>query len=98
MESSLDGDYLLTAHRVMLSANKTSACVDIILVDDDIVEANETFLAQVEQVISSDDLVFGLNPEFTNITIVDNDGERLTNYRTEEITGFFLFSAASYVE
>lgn len=60
--------------RVMLSAVTTSQCVNITLVDDTIVETNETFLVQVEQVISSDDLTFGLDPEFTEVTILDNDG------------------------
>lgn len=60
--------------RVMLSAMTTSQCVNIILLDDDIVEAEERFLVQVEQVISSDDLTFGLDPQFTEITILDNDG------------------------
>ena len=68
---------------MLLSANVTSECVDIHLVDDEIVEANETFLAHVEQVISSDDLVFGLSPEFTNITIVDDDGKIIWMYVIE---------------
>ena len=75
MHDTNDGDYVLTNIRVMLSANTTSVCVDIHLVDDTIADANETFLVQVEQIVSSDDLVFGLNPEFTHITIVDTDGE-----------------------
>ena len=79
-EISSDGDYALTEVRVMLSANLTSECVDIHLVNDEIVEANETFLAHVEQIVSSDDLVFGLSPEFTNITIVDNDGKIIWMY------------------
>jgi len=68
------GDYVRTNLRVMLNANATSQCVSITLVDDTIVEAAERFLVQVEQILSSDDLTFGLDPEFTEITIVDNDG------------------------
>ena len=39
-----------------------------------IVEENEFFYVQVEQIVSSDDLRFPLNPEFTAVTIIDNDG------------------------
>ena len=44
------------------------------LLEDTIVEAAERFSVQVEQVISSSDLVFGLEPEFAVVTILDNDG------------------------
>lgn len=70
----MDGDYVRTIFRVMLSAITTSQCVNITTVDDTIVEAEEKFLVQVEQIISSDDLTFGLDPEFTEVTILDNDG------------------------
>ena len=69
-----DGDYVRTQTRVSLNATNTSACVKIKLIDDNIVEMTEVFLVQVEQVISSDDLVFGLDPEYTEIKIIDNDG------------------------
>ena len=69
-----DGDYVRTQTRVSLNATNTSACVTIKLIDDDIVEMTEVFLVQVQQVISSDDLVFGFDPEYTEIKIIDNDG------------------------
>ena len=50
-------------------------CTNIELVDDTIVEIDEVFYVQVEQVRSSEDLVFPLNPEFMSITIIDDDGK-----------------------
>ena len=64
----------MTNIRVQLSANTTFDCKEIVLINDTIVETEEVFQVQVEQVVSSDDLVFGLNPEFTEVYIVDNDG------------------------
>ena len=64
----------MTNSRVQLSANTTFQCVEILLIDDTIVEIEEVFQIQVEQVVSSDDLVFGLNPEFAEVFIMDNDG------------------------
>ena len=69
-----DGDYITTQERVHLSASTTGACVMIHLCDDEIVEINEVFLVQVAQVRSSDDLLLGFDPEYTDITIIDNDG------------------------
>ena len=59
-----------------LTSNRTVACVTIELLEDDIVEVDEVFLVQVEQVRSSDDLLIGLSPEFTEITVIDNDGKQ----------------------
>ena len=70
----MDGDYSQTTERLQLTAQDTSHCTDITLVEDTVVEGNEFFLVQVEQIISSDDPVFGPNPEYTEIVIVDNDG------------------------
>ena len=71
---SLDGDYSLTSERVSITANITSRCIEMELINDTIVETDEVFLVQVEQIISSDDLVFTLSTEFTEVTIIDNDG------------------------
>ena len=65
----------MTGKRVSLSASLTSQCVTIDIIEDTIVEIDESFLAQVEQIVSSDDLRFPLNPEYTTITIIDDDGE-----------------------
>ena len=70
-----DGDYSRTSTRISLNEIVTSRCVTVLLIDDDIVEIDESFLAQVEQIVSSDDLRFPLKPEYTPITIIDNDGE-----------------------
>ena len=69
-----DADYPVTAERVPLSAEITYQCVQIQLIEDTIVEIDESFLVQVEQIISSNDPIFGPNPEYTEITITDNDG------------------------
>ena len=58
-----------------LTSNRTSACVNIQLLEDEIVEVDEVFLIQVEQARSSDDLLIGLDPEYAEIKIIDNDGE-----------------------
>lgn len=57
-----------------LSANITNRCIEIHLIDDTIVETDESFLVQVEQIISSDDVVSKLSTEFTEVTIINNDG------------------------
>jgi hypothetical protein len=86
-----DGDYSRTATRVSLNAIDTSSCVTIRLIDDSIVEIDERFLAQVEQIVSSDDLRFPLNPEYTTITIIDDDvimmGFELLQYQFNESAG-----------
>ena len=56
--------------------------------NDTIVEEDEFFYVQVEQVVSSDDLRFSLNPEFTLITIIDNNGGNLS---------FFTFIPLSHL-
>ena len=44
------------------------------LIEDTIVEIDEIFLVQLEQIVSSDDLIFKPNPEYLEVTIVNNDG------------------------
>ena len=73
-DDTRDGDYKRTSIRVTLNANDTSGCVSIILRNDTIVERTEKFLVQVEQTVSSDDPVFRLGVEFTEIIIIDDDG------------------------
>ena len=69
-EGGTDGDYRRTQERVSLSAAVTSACITIDLVADSFVEIDEMFLVQVAQVRSSDDLLVGLDPEYTIVTII----------------------------
>ena len=73
-ENSEDGDYKRTSIRVTLNANNTIGCIPIILLNDTIEERTEMFLVQVEQAVSSDDPVFKLGIEFTEIRIINNDG------------------------
>ena len=67
-------DYDSDSFRIALSASITSQCVNVQLLEDTIVETDERFSVQVEQVLSSSDLKFGLDPEFAVVTILDNDG------------------------
>ena len=69
-----DGDYTMTSRRVSLSAETTTQCVEIQLIEDTIVEMDELFLVQLEQILSSEDLVFKPDPEYIEVTITDNDG------------------------
>ena len=73
--STNDGDYRRSSERVSLSQGTRSGCTTIDLIEDTIVEEDEIFLVQVEQIVSSDDLRFPLDPEFMEITIFDNDGK-----------------------
>ena len=73
-EDTEDGDYKRTSIRVIFNANVTSHCVPIILLNDTIEERTEMFLVQVEQAVSSDDPVFQLGVEFTEISIINNNG------------------------
>jgi hypothetical protein len=74
-QSSNNGDYSRITERVPISADVPVRCAVIHLIEDTIVENNEFFLVQVEQIISSNDPVFGPNPEYSEIIITDNDGE-----------------------
>ena len=69
------GDYIRISTRIALSDATQSDCTTIELIDDTIVEEDEIFLVQVEQVVSSDDLRFPLDPKFVGITIIDDDSE-----------------------
>ena len=73
--SASDGDYIKTAKTFVLSAEITEQCFRILLIDDAIVEMNEAFLVKLEQTITSEDLIFSPNPEYTEVIIEDNDGE-----------------------
>ena len=73
--NSTSGDYKRTSTRIALSEATRSDCTTIELIDDTIVEEDEIFLVQVEQVVSSNDLRFPLDPEFVGITIIDDDGK-----------------------
>ena len=64
----------MTSRRVSLSAETTTQCVEIQLIEDAIVEMDEFFLVQLEQILSSEDLVFKPDPEYIEVTIADNDG------------------------
>ena len=65
----------MTSERVSLSAETTTQCVEIQLIEDSIVEMDEFFLVQLEQILSSQDLVFKPDPEYIEVTIGDNDGK-----------------------
>ena len=73
----------MTSKRVSLSATTTTQCVEIQLIEDTIVEMDEFFLVQLEQILSSEDLIFKPDPEYIEVTIVDNDGilVLLTSYK-----------------
>ena len=66
-----------TTERFALSAEYTEHCIQIQLIEDTIVEIDEIFLVQLEQIISSNDLVFKPNPEYLEVTIENNDGGNL---------------------
>ena len=72
--SASDEDYIKTAETIVLSAKITEKCFTILLIDDAIVEMNETFLVKLEQNVTSEDLIFRPNPEYTEVIIEDNDG------------------------
>ena len=63
-----------TAERFPISADDIEECITILLIEDTIVETNEIFLVQLEQIVSSDDLIFKPNPEYVEVTIRNNDG------------------------
>ena len=65
----------MTTLRINLNSQNTDGCVLVQLIEDEIVEINETFYVQLEQVVSSDDLRFPLSPEYAVITIIDDDGK-----------------------
>lgn len=63
-----------TAERFALHADYTEHCINITLIEDTIVEIDEIFLVQLEQIVSFDDLIFKPNPEYLEVTIENNDG------------------------
>ena len=79
--SSRNGDYTKTAKSFMFSNNNTRQCFSIQLIEDAIVERNETFVVQLEQINASDDLTFKPEPEYTEVIILDNDGRILFAYK-----------------
>ena len=97
MAHTEDGDYSRTATRISLNHITTGQCVTIQLIEDDIVEIDETFLAQVEQIVSSDDLRFPLNPEYTLITIIDNDGEQNDLFLSQHIHEIIQISVLTWI-
>ena len=74
--SNLTGgiDYIPGPFNVTIPAGVTSAPLDVIIVDDDLVEAYETFTLYIDQNSLSND-VERIYPYSISVTIVDDDSE-----------------------
>lgn len=74
----------------MFSEKNVEHCTGIQLIEDTIVERNETFLVQLEQMNASVDLTFQPEPEYIEVTILDNDGRNLFAHKSFRCIFFYL--------
>ena len=59
----------------ILVAGQLNTSVDISIVDDNIVELNESMIIRIEQVLTTQDILIEvIQPNSTFIEIIDNDG------------------------
>ena len=68
---------------VTIAANATTALIDLSVLDDFLIEDNETVIVTVDSIISADsDIVIGAVDSAT-VTIVDNDSAQVTIAATD---------------
>lgn len=72
-------DYIgLTQNEVLITSSPSSECLVVSVFEDTLVEADETFLVQ----LTTDDRAVSLvQPNFTEVTIINTDGTYDNNLR-----------------
>lgn len=66
-------DYQMLTRQLEFTSEVTSVNIPITLLDDNIVEGDESFAANIENMANTEDVM--LNPATAVVTITDDDGE-----------------------
>lgn len=68
-------DYIYTSAKLSLSSSIPQASVTVLVVEDDLLEINETFIAEISLAQIEDGDCVVLHPSTVEITILDNDSK-----------------------
>ena len=80
-------DFIFSNHSVKINNSITSVSLNIPIIDDKLLEGNETFFLTLTSIINS---LVGIDsfisPNLTEIVILDNDGKLLKNLVIQQMS------------